>query len=78
MYLAILVLYLAAVILGCVYLCPKDSPSTRAVVPWVFLIASVANFLLVCWIIIYISGTDEDYVLIKDEEGGMDGNGGGG
>ena len=59
-YVAILVLYLAAVILVSIYLFPADSPETRAFLPWGFLVAAIASLLLVCWIIIYISSIYED------------------
>ena len=54
-YLCILFPLLVAVFMSLVYLIAKDSPSTRALVPWSFLIASITAFILALWIIIYIA-----------------------
>ena len=37
------------------YLVAKDSPDSRAVVPWALLVASIASFLIAIWIIYYIT-----------------------
>ena len=36
------------------YLVAKDSPSSRSLVPWALLVASIASFLIALWIIYYI------------------------
>ncbi len=53
-YLCILIPYLAAVILLFVYLCGRDSPGTRKLIPWAVLIVGIVSLLLVFWVIIYI------------------------
>ena len=53
-YLIILIPYLVAVILQFYYWCSKDSKSSRAVLPWSFMIAGISSLLLAVWIIIYI------------------------
>mmetsp|Transcript_21069 Transcript_21069/g.32642 ORF Transcript_21069/g.32642 Transcript_21069/m.32642 type:complete len:172 (-) Transcript_21069:223-738(-) len=52
-YVAILALFLVAFVMMCIFLCGKDSPGTRALLPWAFLIASIASFLIFIWIIVY-------------------------
>ena len=37
------------------YLVAKDSPGSRALIPWALLIGAIANILLAFWIIYYIS-----------------------
>ena len=68
-YVAILCLYLVAIILVSIYLFPMDSPTTRAFLPWGFLVAAIASFALVLWIIIYITSIydDDDVYIQKDE-----------
>lgn len=64
-YVGILFLYAVALVLACIYLFPKDSPETRAVVPWAFLVASIAAFALFFWIIIYVDFLyDDDKVYV--------------
>ena len=55
-YAAILIPYFVAVCLALVYLISKDSPGSRSVIPWAFIIASISSFIIAIWIIIYISG----------------------
>ena len=70
-YIFILVLYLGVVILACFYLFPRDSPESRATVPWTFMIAAIINALLVIWIIIYIGFLyEKDEVLIQSSGDG--------
>ena len=53
-YWAIIFVIFVAVILQIVFWCGVDSPGGRSVLPWSFLIASIANILLFIWIIVYI------------------------
>ena len=53
-YACLLIPYLAAIILLFVYLCGRDSPGTRKLIPWAVLIAGIVSLLLVFWVIIYI------------------------
>ena len=70
-YAGILVVYFAAVVLLFIYLVAPDSPETRALIPWGFLVGAVANFLLVLWVIIYIGFLYEnDKVYVGGMEGG--------
>ena len=55
-YAVILIPYFVAVCLALVYLISKDSPGSRSVIPWAFIIASISSFIIAIWIIIYISG----------------------
>ena len=48
------VLLFVAVNLFFWYLVLKDSPGTRALIPWAFLVASIVNLLIFIWIIYYI------------------------
>ena len=75
LYISILVIYFVAVILLFVYLVATDSPGTRALVPWGFLLGAIANFLIVLWIIIYIGFMyDQEKVYLKgsDNSGATD------
>ena len=66
---AFLVLYFVAVVLLFIYLVANDSPDTRALIPWGFLIGSIANFLIVIWIIVYIGFMyEEDKVYVKSSD----------
>ena len=48
------------------YLVLRDSPGTRALVPWAFLIASIANLLIAIWVIVYICSIyPEDKVYVE-------------
>jgi amino acid transporter len=44
-----------AVVLYIVYFFMKDSQKSRKLVPWALGIAAVVNFLIVVWVIVYIS-----------------------
>ena len=47
------------------YLVLKDSPGTRALIPWAFLVAAIVNLLIFIWIIYYIEAVypgDKVYV----------------
>ena len=69
LYVAILVIYFAAVILLFIYLVANDSPGTRGLVPWGFLLGAIANFLIVIWIIIYIGFLyEEEKVYLKGND----------
>ena len=58
-----------AVVMILYYFCARDSPSSRAVVPWAFLIAAIVNTLLFFWIIIYITAIySKDKVYITQYE----------
>lgn len=58
-----------AVVMFLYYFCARDSPSSRAVVPWAFLIAAIVNTLIFFWIIIYITAIyPKDKVLITQYE----------
>ena len=51
------------------YLVAKDSPQSRAVVPWALLIAGIANILIAIWIIYYITSIyPREKVLVKKHE----------
>ena len=64
-----LVIYFVAVVLLFIYLVANDSPDTRALIPWGFLIGAIANFLIVIWIIIYIGFMyEEDKVYVKSSD----------
>ena len=54
-YIGLIVLLFVAVNLFFWYLVLKDSPGTRALIPWAFLVASIVNLLIAIWIIYYIS-----------------------
>ena len=53
-YLALILVYAVAVVLYCIYLFGKDSPSTRGLTPWALLIAGIVSILIAVWIIVYI------------------------
>ena len=58
-----------AVIMALAYLFLEDSRESRELVTWSFLLASIANFLIVVWIIIYISFIyDRNEVLVSSPE----------
>ena len=68
-YVAILCIYFAALVLACIYLFSKESPSTRIFVPWTFLVTAIASTLLVVWIIVYVGFIyQDDYVYVKKSE----------
>ena len=54
-YIGLIAILFVAVNLFFWYLVLKDSPQTRALIPWAFLVASIANLLIAIWIIYYIS-----------------------
>ena len=54
--LVLVCLVFVSVILVFIHLVYPDSRYTRALVPWAFLIASIASFLIALWIIVYIFG----------------------
>ena len=53
-YIGLVVLLFVAVNLFFWYLVLKDSPQTRALVPWAFLVAAIVNLLIFIWVIYYI------------------------
>ena len=53
-YLAVLGIFLVAVALAIIYLIVPDSKWSRELVPWAFIIASIASYLIVIWIVTYI------------------------
>ena len=53
-YLTILFILMVAVIFQFYYWMADDSKDSREIVPWSFLLAAIANFLLVIWILVYI------------------------
>ena len=53
-YAALVVVFFAGAVLVGIYLVMKDSQWTRALIPWGFLLAAIANFLIAIWIIVYI------------------------
>ena len=53
-YAMIVFLILIAVIMQMCYWCRADSPGSRKLVPWGFLLASIAWILLIIWVIVYI------------------------
>jgi len=53
-YAAMLILYFVGIILIFYYWCATDSPSTRSVLPWSFMIAGIVNFLFATWLCVYI------------------------
>ena len=66
----ILVVFLSAVILIFIYFCSCCNKNTRVFVPWAFLVAGIASFLVVIWISIYIYSIHKsNYVLVKRAEG---------
>ena len=62
--------YLSAVVLIFIYFCSCCSKNTRTFVPWAFLVAAIASFLVVLWVSIYIYSIHQsNYVLVKRAEG---------
>ena len=59
-YTVIIFAIFVAIIFQIHYWILSDSPTSRNLVPISFLIASIANFCLVLWIIIYIYGIHKD------------------
>ena len=53
-YIFLVVLLFIAANIYFYYLVAKDSPETRALVPWALLAAGIVSFLIVFWIIYYI------------------------
>ena len=52
------------------YLCARDSPESRSVYPHGLLIASIASFLMVAWILVYFSFLyPRDKVYVKKVDG---------
>ena len=73
-YIFLVLALLVSVVGVCYYLFAQDSKETRAVVPWTFLIAAVASFLICIWIICYIFfiyEKNEVYVTWPDRDGDM-------
>ena len=69
-YAALLAVYFVAIILIFYYWIATDSPSTRSVLPWPFLIASVVNFLFAIWLCVYIFALyKKDWVYIQKHSG---------
>ena len=52
-YLIILFAFAIAVVFIFYYWCADDSPDSREVTPWAFLLAAIANLLIGTWILIY-------------------------
>ena len=76
-YIFLLLIFFVAVVIISIYLFSRDSKETRAILPWGFLIAAIANLLLFFWILYYILFVYDKggpkYVLVKgmdeDEDG---------
>ena len=69
-YIALVVLLFVAVNLFFWYLVLKDSPGTRALIPWAFLLAAIVNLLIFIWIIYYIEAVyPEDKVYVERHRG---------
>ncbi|MFN9900803.1 MAG: hypothetical protein ACK55Z_18880, partial [bacterium] len=69
-YCVILVVYLSAVVLIFIHFCSCCSKGSRVFVPWAFLVAAIASFLVVIWVCIYIYSIHRtNYVLVKRAEG---------
>ena len=65
----LLMLLFIAVVMAICYLFLEDSRSSRELVNWAFLLAAIANFLIVIWIIIYISFIyDRNEVMVTSPE----------
>lgn len=70
-YVLLVILIFVAAILVFIYLVGTDSPGIRALLPWGFLLASIANFLIALWIIVYFFGMyPEDKVYVTRAERG--------
>ena len=68
-YVLLLMLLFIAAIMALVYLFLDDSKESRELVTWAFLLASIANFLIVVWVIIYIAFIhDRNDVLVSSPE----------
>ena len=75
LFLVILIVYFVAVILLSYYLIAPESINSRSVIPWGFLMASIASFLIFIWVTVYIFfvySKDSKYVLVTkfDEDAG--------
>ena len=53
-YVIFVVILLVAVCLMLYYWIAEDSKDSRAVVPWGFLLAGIANLLILIWVLVYI------------------------
>ena len=72
-YVALVAALLVSVVLVFYYLFARDSKDSRAVMPWAFLTAAVASFLIVCWIIYYICFMyDKNDVYVNGLDDGRD------
>ena len=54
-YWILLAVFFIGVVLCYIFWCAEDSPFSRGVIPWAFLIAVIVNGLIAIWIIVYIS-----------------------
>ena len=54
-YVLLLVLLFIAAVMAFIYLILDDSRDSRNLVCWAFLLAAIANFLILLWVIIYIA-----------------------
>ena len=61
-YLILLFVFAVAVVFTFYYWCADDSPDSRSMTPWAFLLASIANILIFAWILIYF------YVIWKKDK----------
>ena len=68
-YVLLLILLFIASGMVITYLVTSDSRDMREIVPWAFLLAAIANFLIALWIICYISIIyDRSEVLVSSPE----------
>ena len=75
LFLIILIPFFVAVVLLSYYLIAPESRKSRSVIPWGFLMASIASFLIFIWVTVYIFfiyNKDSKYVLVTrfDEDKG--------
>ena len=71
---------LAAIVLWIIYFVAEDSPGSRTLVPWAFLIYAIGSLLISLWVVIYIYGMyhrDKVYVRLweGDDGSGADSDG---
>ena len=58
-----------ATVMALVYLILDDSRDTRNLVVWAFLLAAIANFLIIVWLILYIACIyDRNEVMVTSPE----------
>ena len=68
-YVLLLVLLFIAAVMALIYLILDDSRDSRNLVCWAFLLAAIANFLFLLWVIIYIACIyDRSEVMVTSPE----------